>query len=135
MNNCLQCGKQLVCGKKKRQTTFCSIQCQADRKYDQYITRWLDGQEDGMRGSTLLSRHIHRWLLEQRGEQCWECGWNKKHRLDGKCPIEVEHIDGDHTNNRPENLKLLCPNCHSLTDTYKNRNRGRGRPSRRTGGG
>jgi hypothetical protein len=47
--------------------------------------------------------------------------------------VEVEHIDGDWQNNNPENLILLCPNCHSLTPTYRGLNRGRGR-ARRFGG-
>jgi hypothetical protein len=45
-------------------------------------------------------------------------------------PIEVEHIDGDWRNSRVENLTLLCPNCHSLTATYRGLNRGRGRAKR-----
>jgi hypothetical protein len=45
-------------------------------------------------------------------------------------PVEVEHIDGDWRNNRVENLKLLCPNCHALTATFRALNRGRGRAKR-----
>ena len=78
-----------------------------------------------------MSKHIRRWLLEQKGEQCWQCGWNEKHPIGDSVPIEVDHIDGDHTNNIPSNLRLLCPNCHSLTPTYKNRNKGNGRHERR----
>lgn len=39
-----------------------------------------------------------------------------------KIPIEIDHINGIHTDNRIENLRFLCPNCHALTDTYKGRN-------------
>ena len=48
----------------------------------------------------------------------------------GKIPLEVDHIDGDYTNNNENNLTLLCPNCHSLTPTYKGANSGRGRKTR-----
>lgn len=44
----------------------------------------------------------------------------------GTLPLEVEHIDGDATNNSEENLTLLCPNCHSLTRTYRGANKGNG---------
>ena len=44
--------------------------------------------------------------------------------------LELEHIDGDWSNTRLENLTLLCPNCHSLTATFKALNRGRGRLGR-----
>ncbi|MEV7613482.1 HNH endonuclease signature motif containing protein [Streptomyces sp. NPDC089799] len=40
-------------------------------------------------------------------------------------PLEVDHLDGDWRNNLPENLRLLCPNCHSTTETYRGRGKGR----------
>ncbi|MFF7953039.1 HNH endonuclease signature motif containing protein [Streptomyces griseorubiginosus] len=40
-------------------------------------------------------------------------------------PLEVDHIDGNWRNNRVENLRLLCPNCHSTTDSYRGRSKGR----------
>lgn len=43
----------------------------------------------------------------------------------------LDHIDGDPTNNRRENLRLVCPNCDSQLPTYKSRNRGQGRHYRR----
>lgn len=46
-------------------------------------------------------------------------------------PLEIDHIDGDSSNNSESNLILLCPNCHSLTKTYKNANKGNGRLWRR----
>lgn len=59
------------------------------------------------------------------------CGWGEKNEYTGKIPLEVEHIDGNSENNKEENLTLLCPNCHSLTKTYKGANKGNGRFNRR----
>ncbi|MED7824878.1 HNH endonuclease signature motif containing protein [Streptomyces chiangmaiensis] len=57
-------------------------------------------------------------------EQCALCGrepfWRSR-----PLPLEVDHLDGNWRNNRLENLRLLCPNCHSATDTYRGRNKGR----------
>ena len=61
-----------------------------------------------------------------------ECGWCERNKHTGNIPIELEHIDGNNTNNELSNLKLLCPNCHSLTATYKGANRGNGPVERRT---
>lgn len=132
MKKCIQCEKPLVHdSKSRRQVLYCSIQCQIDRRYDQYIKRWLDGKENGRKGYSQVSSHVRRWLLEQRGELCWTCGWKEQHPADGRVPVEVDHIDGNAENTVPSNLRLLCPNCHSLTDTYKARNRGNGRYQRR----
>jgi 5-methylcytosine-specific restriction endonuclease McrA len=60
-----------------------------------------------------------------------ECGWDKINPITNNVPIELEHIDGDSTNNSLENLKLLCPNCHSLTPTFGALNKGNGRWSKR----
>lgn len=53
--------------------------------------------------------------------KCYRC--ERKTWLDGLIPLELEHINGINTDNRLENLTLLCPNCHSFTDTYRGKNR------------
>ncbi|MGP3752746.1 HNH endonuclease [Streptomyces sp. LamerLS-316] len=57
-------------------------------------------------------------------EHCARCGTGPTWR-DQPLPLEVDHIDGDWRNNRPQNLRLLCPNCHSTTDTYRGRGKAR----------
>ena len=79
----------------------------------------------------LPPRQYKNYLIEKYGNKCMECGWGEKNPTTNKIPIELEHIDGDSTNNNLSNLKLLCPNCHSLTSTYKGANKGNGRYSRK----
>ena len=55
-------------------------------------------------------------------QKCEECGWAKR-SADGRLPLELDHINGDRHDNRVENLRVLCPNCHSLQPTHRGRNK------------
>lgn len=61
-------------------------------------------------------------LIKERGHKCEHC--NLEEWMGQMIPIELDHIDGNRTNNNIENLRLLCANCHSLTPTFRNRKRG-----------
>ena len=64
-----------------------------------------------------------RLFLEGLKEQkCEECGWCKK-STDGRIPVELDHINGDRYDNRLKNLRILCPNCHSLKTTHRGKNK------------
>lgn len=54
--------------------------------------------------------------------RCEECGWAMR-SPDGRIPLELDHINGDSRDNRIHNLRILCPNCHSLKPTHRGRNR------------
>ncbi len=71
---------------------------------------------------------MRRWLKETQGERCALCGWAERNPHSGTIPLHMDHIDGDWRNNRPQNLRLLCPNHHALTATFGALNRGSGRP-------
>ena len=55
--------------------------------------------------------------------ECELCGWCRKAE-DGRIPLELDHINGVHSDNRLENLRVLCPNCHSLQSTHRGKNKG-----------
>lgn len=54
--------------------------------------------------------------------KCVNCGCDGNWQ-GGKISLEIDHEDGDNTNNTIENLRYLCPNCHALTDTYRGKNK------------
>lgn len=53
---------------------------------------------------------------------CELCGWAQQ-TSDGRMPLELDHVNGNRHDNRLENLRILCPNCHSLQSTHRGRNR------------
>jgi hypothetical protein len=73
--------------------------------------------------SARLRRAMRELGIEERCALCGlETVW-----LGETLPLEVDHIDGDWRNNRVENVRFLCPNCHSTTDSYRGRGKGRAR--------
>jgi len=78
-----------------------------------------------VRGRPVTSSHLRRRLIDEglkphRCEICNGTAWNGQ-----PISLELDHIDGDRTNNTFVNLRLLCPNCHAQTPTYRGRNIGR----------
>jgi hypothetical protein len=67
----------------------------------------------------LKRRLIAEGIKVHRCEGCGGETWNG-----GPIPLELDHVDGRRDDNRIENLRLLCPNCHAQTDTYRGRNIG-----------
>lgn len=54
--------------------------------------------------------------------KCEICGWAEE-SADGRIPVELDHINGKRDDNRLENLRILCPNCHSLQPTHRGKNK------------
>lgn len=68
--------------------------------------------------SYLRKRLIKEELLTNECSRCKIKDWQEE-----SLSLHLDHIDGDNTNNQIENLRLLCPNCHSQTSTYCGRNK------------
>lgn len=61
----------------------------------------------------LRQRLVNAGLKSLQCERCGITDW-----LGDRLPFELDHIDGDRTNNRLENLRMLCPNCHAQTESW-----------------
>lgn len=116
IHKCLNCGKEFEY--KYPSQIYCSNTCQHQYERNEYIKRWKNGEENGVTSWNDISSHIRNYLFEKYNSKCQKCGWGEENPITHKIPLQVHHIDGDCTNNKEENLQLLCPNCHSLTETF-----------------
>ena len=128
---CRFCGAEIPSIRDKRANVYCNSKCAADHKSEQVIESWLKGESSGLGSGGLVTGAVKNWLRKTRGDCCELCGWAEVNPVTGKVPVHADHIDGDWRNNRPENLRLICPNCDSLQPTYQALNKGKGRSQRK----
>lgn len=111
---------------KLRNRKYCSERCMGlSKKVD--WEEWLDGGDcwratSVLGGLTTKAREAY-WSRFER--KCALCGWGESNPVLGYPLTEIDHIDGDRFNNHIDNLRPLCPNCHSLTPTYRSLNKKR----------
>ena len=77
--------------------------------------------------NSTISQKVLRGYVERHNVipyRCANCGCDG-HWQGGKIALDLDHIDGDNTNNLMSNLRYLCPNCHALTPTYRGKNKGK----------
>lgn len=113
---CVNCN-MVFCDRKKIQK-YCSKKCQ--QTYQRLMS---------VKNKTASISSIKKYLVGLNNS-CSICGlpntWNNK-----KIVMVLDHIDGNSSNNDLSNLRLVCPNCDSQLDTYKSKNIGNGRFSRK----
>lgn len=113
VHKCLYCDKEFNHSSGTR-NKFCSLEHSAKYVWE-YVSK--PKIKNGLGGN------LHRYLREDRGEKCELCGQGPIHN-NKPLVLQVDHIDGDSDNNKLENVRLLCPNCHTQTDTYGSKGKG-----------
>lgn len=113
---CKHCEVEFTYSPSQSTGTYCSNKCQGLYKlYNDTIPRVE-------RGEVNQNNTLRKYLKETKGYSCTECGITDSYN--GKpITLQVDHIDGNSDNNFPNNLRLLCPNCHSQTETWVRRNK------------
>lgn len=125
-SNCLNCSKETPRPGYK----YCSNKCQFDFQYKQYIALWKAGEVSGLQRHGVVSRHVKRYLRQKFNNKCCLCGWAQANIITCEIPLVADHIDGNWQNNFEHNIRLICPNCDSISATYAALNRGKGREGR-----
>jgi hypothetical protein len=118
------CGKDVP----RKPNIYCSNACQQEFQRDINVKKWL------LTGKAFIgsrkNHYIRTYIMKEQGHQCAIC-FNGEQWRGQDLAFILDHIDGNASNNTRENLRLVCPNCDSQLDTYKGKNKGKGRHSRR----
>lgn len=120
---CLNCGKKIENPYASKTNKFCCRECQTSFNTKQFIERWKNGEENGMKGAFSLSERVRNYLIEKNNGKCEKCGFEGINPYTSKSILQIHHIDGDCTNNKEDNLQVLCPNCHAMTENFGKRNK------------
>lgn len=121
-SNCLNCGTSL----NKNQFKYCSNKCQLDFQRKEKVKQIFNGEISGLKNATnsspKIKDNLRLFMLEKSNYCCEKCGCNWINPYSGKTILEIHHIDGNRNNNLENNLQVLCPNCHAMTENYKGLN-------------
>lgn len=99
--------------------------CSKECRYIYLVQEWIAGRESGS-SKYSYKPFVKQYLLETYGYRCTLCNICED-RPEVVEVLQLDHIDGHWDNNSPDNVRMLCPTCHALTDTYGAKNMGNGR--------
>jgi hypothetical protein len=119
-SKCLNCNKDFEYSPHQKTGKYCSNQCSGLHKSKSHKEKWYAGILKRVERATM-----RRYLSEDRGYKCEVCGISDHNGKE--LTLQVDHIDGNPGDDSPNNVRLICPNCHSQTEFLGAANKGRGR--------
>lgn len=123
---CINCKEQYL--SIQNSSKYCSRECEIEYRTNKTYKHYLNNQNDYCDGTRQM-KFIKRHILKEQNNCCDICRMENKWN-DKSIVFILDHIDGDASNNRRNNLRLICPNCDSQLDTYKSKNKNSARKER-----
>jgi 5-methylcytosine-specific restriction endonuclease McrA len=117
---CKNCEKEFIIYKSSN-GIYCSHKCQKEFQNKELILKWQNGEKDVNKFA--IPKFIKNYMLEKADYKCEKCGFNGVNPYTQKTILQIHHIDGNCFNNSEENLQVLCPNCHAMTENFGSRNK------------
>lgn len=125
VKECLRCKNEFAPHRSKQ--VYCSLKCSSEHKSELQYEKIKAGF---VFSEGYSPKSAKKFILKEQDCKCNIC--NNPDEWQGKPIVFVlDHIDGDSSNNLRNNLRLICPNCDSQLDTFKSKNKGKGRHFRR----
>ncbi len=119
IKKCINCSKEFETTREDK--IYCSFQCSAEYRHKESYKDFLEHNEKYCKGNYTPKNFKDEFMKEQNNV-CAICGCKPEHN--GKPLVFIlDHIDGDASNNKRENLRMICPNCDSQLDTFKSKNK------------
>ena len=106
IKTCQECKKEFEFDTRQKYGLFCCTKCYANNR----IAKRL-------RLGTTMDKFLRKYIYEHWEPKCCECGngivWNNK-----PLRLQIDHKNGNKKDNRRENIRIICPNCHTQTETW-----------------
>jgi hypothetical protein len=122
---CLNCQKDFEYSPHQFSGKYCSNTCRGLHKSKLHKEAWYSGTLE----KKIDRPTIRKYLTKDRGYNCENEGCTVTDWLGKSITLEVDHIDGNSADDKPSNVRLICPNCHSQSPHRGAANKGRGRKS------
>ena len=114
LKKCLNCDNQT-------KNKFCCNKCSSDFRHKESYVHYLNNSSEYCKGNYTPKNFKDFFLIEQNFK-CSICNINNLW-MNKKLTFVIDHIDGDASNNKRENIRMICPNCDSQTETFKSKNK------------